>query len=38
MIRNDYDYLFKFILIGDSSNYIMLYLDVGKSCVLMRLL
>ena len=28
--RNDYEYLFKFILIGDS--------NVGKSCLLMRLL
>lgn len=37
MIRSDYDFLFKFILIGDSSNFLF-YTDVGKSCVLMRLL
>lgn len=37
MIRSDYDFLFKFILIGDSSNFLF-YADVGKSCVLMRLL
>jgi hypothetical protein len=38
MIRNDYDYLFKFILIGDSSNISIIFIDVGKSCILMRLL
>ena len=37
MNKNNYDYLFKFILIGDSST-IFLIADVGKSCLLMRLL
>lgn len=37
MIRNDYDYLLKFILIGDSST-LSEIIGVGKSCILTRLL
>ena len=41
-MNNNYDYLLKFILIGDSSIHIKFYnlfillLDVGKSCLLNR--
>lgn len=34
---NNYDYLFKFIMVGDSSN-INIIIDVGKSCLLLRFL
>jgi hypothetical protein len=34
---NDYQMLFKFILIGDSSNFFD-NIDVGKSCILLRFL
>jgi Ras-related protein Rab-2A len=34
---NEYEYLFKYILIGDSSTFFF-YLGVGKSCLLLRFL
>lgn len=34
----DFDYMFKFIIIGDSSNFFWSILwDVGKSCLLSRI-
>lgn len=36
-MHNDYDYLFKFILVGDSSTR-SLKIGVGKSCLLLRFL
>ena len=34
-MANNYDFMFKFIIIGDSSN-LMLNTGVGKSCLLLR--
>jgi len=33
--NNNYDYLFKYIIVGDTSNS-ALSIDVGKSCLLLR--
>jgi hypothetical protein len=32
---NNYDYLFKYIIVGDTSKE-LLSIDVGKSCLLLR--
>jgi len=34
-MANNYDFMFKFIIIGDSSN-LLLNIGVGKSCLLLR--
>jgi hypothetical protein len=33
--NNNYDYLFKYIIVGDTSNQ-LINRDVGKSCLLLR--
>ena len=35
MNHNNYDYLFKYIVVGDASTFIT-YLGVGKSCIILR--